>query len=51
MRTDLEDGLGLVGSDAGAGRVRVEGRAFYTGACAFVAEDEDAFSRDGFELW
>ena len=45
----------FVGSDAGtvAGRTRVlvEGRAFYTGACAFVVEDGDGFSRDGFALW
>ena len=40
----------FIGSDAGAGRVRVEGRAFYTGAHAFVVEDEDGFSRDGFVL-
>ncbi|TBU47320.1 Diaminopimelate epimerase-like protein [Dichomitus squalens] len=38
----------FVGSDAGAGRVRVEGRAFYTGASAFAVED--AFSRQGFLL-
>ncbi|RPD78592.1 Diaminopimelate epimerase-like protein [Lentinus tigrinus ALCF2SS1-7] len=38
----------FVGSGAGAERVRVEGRAFYTGACAFTVEDE--FSRAGFVL-
>ncbi|KAI0335049.1 Diaminopimelate epimerase-like protein [Cubamyces sp. BRFM 1775] len=35
----------FVGSAAGVDRVVVEGRAFYTGACAFVVED--AFSRGG----
>ncbi|KAH9892745.1 Diaminopimelate epimerase-like protein [Cubamyces lactineus] len=35
----------FVGSPSGADRVVVEGRAFYTGACAFVVED--AFSRGG----
>ncbi|KAI0663353.1 Diaminopimelate epimerase-like protein [Cubamyces menziesii] len=35
----------FVGSAAGEDRVLVEGRAFYTGACAFVVED--AFSRGG----
>ena len=37
----------FVGSSA-AERVRVEGRAFYTGACAFAVEDR--FSRAGFVL-
>ncbi len=31
-------------------RVAVEGRAGYTGGHAFVAEDRDAVSRDGFLL-
>ncbi|KAI0633599.1 Diaminopimelate epimerase-like protein [Trametes polyzona] len=38
----------FVGSALPGGRVVVEGRAFYTGACAFVVED--AFSRGGFLL-
>ena len=38
----------FVGSGVGAERVRVEGRAFYTGACAFAVED--GFSREGFIL-
>ena len=38
----------FVGSAVPGGRVLVEGRAFYTGACAFVVED--AFSRGGFLL-
>ena len=37
----------FVGSSV-AERVRVEGRAFYTGACAFAVEDR--FSRAGFVL-
>ena len=44
------EAMSFVGSDAGAERVRVEGRAFYTGACAFVVEDGDGLSRDGFVL-
>ena len=42
------EAMAFVGSDAGAERVRVEGRAFYTGACAFVVED--GFAREGFVL-
>ncbi|KAI0743947.1 Diaminopimelate epimerase-like protein [Daedaleopsis nitida] len=38
----------FIGSGAGAERVRVEGRAFYTGACAFVVEDH--FASSGFVL-
>ncbi len=38
----------FVGSGVGAERVRVEGRTFYTGACAFAVED--GFSREGFIL-
>ncbi|KAH9929548.1 Diaminopimelate epimerase-like protein [Epithele typhae] len=38
----------FIGGWAGADRVRVEGRAFYTGACAFVVED--GFAREGFVL-
>ncbi|KAI1795498.1 Diaminopimelate epimerase-like protein [Ganoderma leucocontextum] len=38
----------FVGSGVGAERVRVEGRAFYTGACAFAVED--GFAREGFIL-
>ncbi|KAI0645891.1 Diaminopimelate epimerase-like protein [Trametes meyenii] len=41
-------GGSFVGSAAPDGRVVVEGRAFYTGASAFVVED--AFSRGGFLL-
>lgn len=40
----------FVGSADGAERVRVGGRAFYTGACAFVVEGADGFSREGFVL-
>ena len=40
----------FVGSAEDAERVRVGGRAFYTGACAFVVEDRDGLSRDGFVL-
>ena len=46
-RTGGEAGS-FVGSGMGAERARVEGRAFYTGACAFTVEDE--FSREGFIL-
>ncbi len=38
----------FTGSSAGAERVRVGGRAFYTGACAFAVEDD--FARAGFVL-
>ncbi|KAI0745317.1 hypothetical protein C8Q76DRAFT_607008 [Earliella scabrosa] len=40
----------FVGSAEDGERVRVGGRAFYTGACAFVVEDRDGLSRDGFVL-
>ncbi|KAI8993924.1 Diaminopimelate epimerase-like protein [Trametes punicea] len=45
---DVEGGAAgaFVGSAVPGGRVVVEGRAFYTGASVFVAED--AFSRGGF---
>ncbi|KAL7281476.1 hypothetical protein ACG7TL_004791 [Trametes sanguinea] len=36
----------FVGSAVSGSRVQVEGRAYYTGACAFVVED--TFSRHGF---
>ncbi|KAI0759827.1 Diaminopimelate epimerase-like protein [Trametes elegans] len=38
----------FVGSALPGGRVLVEGKAFYTGACGFAVED--AFARDGFVL-
>ncbi|KAI9067370.1 Diaminopimelate epimerase-like protein [Trametes sanguinea] len=46
--TELTGGAAgaFVGSAVPGGRVQVEGRAYYTGSCAFVVED--AFSRRGF---
>ena len=48
-RTGGEVGA-FIGSATGDGRARVEGKAFYTGACAFVVEEGDGISRDGFVL-